>query len=185
MKRLPLSIALAALALGVPAGAAQAGIITLGNNSLASDCFGFAERRDGRQEALAICSRALQLEPLDAENRAATLVNRGVLRMIHQDLRGAEQDFDAAISLDASQSDAWLNKAFLRLRTGDGQAALPHLERAMTLGMRRPALVYFARGIAHEQSGNVQAAYADLNRARDMEPGWSMPEQALARYVVR
>lgn len=185
MKRLPLSLALASLALGVPTGAAQAGIVTLGNGSLASDCFGFAERRDGRPEALAICSRALQLEPLDKRNRAATLVNRGVLRMIHQDFRAAELDFDAAILLDSSQSDAWLNKAFLRLRTGDGSSALPHLERAMKLGMRRPALVYFARGIAHEQSGNVQAAFADLNRARDLEPGWSMPAQALTRYEVR
>jgi tetratricopeptide (TPR) repeat protein len=184
MKRLSLSLALAALAFGAPTGGAQAGIITLGNNSMAGDCFGFAERRDGRPEALAVCSRALQLEPLDSENRAATLVNRGVLRMIHKDLRGAERDFDAALALDPSQSDAWVNKGFLRLRTGDGQAALPYLERAMKLGMRRPALVYFARGIAHEQSGNVQAAYADLNRARDMEPGWSMPEQALTRYQV-
>ncbi|HUG45244.1 MAG TPA: hypothetical protein VMK31_01870 [Sphingomicrobium sp.] len=184
MKSPSLSLALAALALGLPAGAANAGIVTLGDNSMAGDCFDFAERGDSRMDALTICSRALKLEPLDTENRAATHVNRGVLRMIHQDYVAAERDFDTALALDPEQSDAWLNKGFLRLRHGDGAAALPYLERAMKLGMRRPALVYFARGIAHEQSGNLRAAYDDLRRAREMEPGWSMPEQALSRYQL-
>lgn len=179
-----LSLALAALSLGLPTASAQAGIITIADNSMAGDCYGFAERRDSRPEALAICSRALTMEPLDIENRAATLVNRGVIRMIHKDYSGAESDFDAAISLDPSSADAWLNKGFLRLRTGDGSAALPFLERAMQLQARRPALAYFARGIAYEQSGNFRAAYADLNRARDLEPGWTMPAEALSRYQV-
>lgn len=182
MKRLLL--ALAALPLGVPIASAEAAIVTIGNDTLAGDCYRFAERRDGRMDAVTTCSRALALEPLDSENRAATLVNRGVLRMLHGDYQAAETDFDAAIALDPTQSDAWLNKGFLRLRNGAGDAALPYLERAMSLEMRRPALAYFARGIAHEQSGNVRAAYADLNRAQDLEPGWSMPAQALARYQV-
>lgn len=181
MKALSLAVA---VTLGLPLAPAQAGIITIADNAMAADCYGFAERRDTRPEALAICSRALTMEPLDAENRAATLVNRGVIRMIHKDYSGAENDFDAAVALDPSQSDAWLNKGFLRLRTGDGSAALPFFEKALELQARRPALAYFARGIAHEQSGNFRAAYADLNRARDLEPGWTMPAEALSRYQV-
>ena len=182
MKRL--SLALAGVALGLPAASAQAGIITISDNSLAGDCYSFAEAGESRVEALSICSRSLQMEPLDAEDRASTLVNRGVVRMIRQDFAGAESDFNAAIALDPSQSDAWLNKGFLRLRTGDGDAALPFLEKALQLRARRPALAYFARGIAHEQSGNFRAAYSDLIRARDLEPGWSMPAQALERYQL-
>lgn len=178
-----LSLALAA-ALGTQTAPATAAVITIGDNSMAGDCYGFAEKRSSRPEALAICSRALTMEALDVDNRAATLVNRGVIRMIHKDYHGAESDFEAAIALDPAQSDAWLNKGFLRLRTGDGSAALPFLEKALQLRARRPALAYFARGIAHEQAGNVRAAYADLSRARELEPGWSMPEQALARYRV-
>lgn len=179
MNRLSLVLA---LALGLPATSATATVITVGN-PLAADCFTWAERRDQRPDALQTCSLALK-DALNAENRAATLVNRGVIRMIHSDVRGAEADFDAAIALRPNLSDAWLNKGFLRLRTGDGSAALPHLERALQLRTRRPALAYYARGIAHEQAGNMRAAYADLNRARDLEPGWSMPGQALARYTI-
>lgn len=176
-----LSLALAA-ALGIQAASATAAVITIGDNSMAGDCYGFAEKRSSRPEALAICSRALTMEALDVENRAATLVNRGVIRMIHQDLAGADADFNAALALRPSLSDAWLNKGFLRVRTGDGSNALPFIEKALELRARRPALAYFARGIAHEQAGNLRAAYADLNRARELEPGWPMPEQALARY---
>jgi len=176
-----LSLALA-MTLGLSAAPAIASIVTIGT-PLAQDCFTWAERRDARPDALDTCTRALR-EPLDLENRAATLVNRGVIRLIHNDLPGAEADFDAAIALRPNLSDAWLNKGFIRLRTGDGSAALPLLERALELRARRPALAYFARGIAHEQVGNVRAAYADLVRARDLEPGWSMPQQALARYSV-
>ena len=104
--------------------------------------------------------------------------------MLNGEHRSAERDFDAALALHPSQADAWLNKGFLRLRRGEGQAAMPFLERALALKARRPALAYFARGIAHEQSGNLRAAYSDLVRARELEPGWSMPVEALARYQV-
>jgi tetratricopeptide (TPR) repeat protein len=184
MKSLSLSLALAALSLGLPAASAQASIITITNTSMATACLGYAERRDRNPEALAVCTRALNFEALDTQNRSATLVNRGVLRMIHRDFRGAEKDFDDALAIDPAQSDAWLNKGFIRLQTGEGASALPYLERAMAVGIRRPALAYFARGIAHEQAGNVRAAFADLNRARDMEPGWAMPAEALTRYRV-
>lgn len=176
-----LSLALAA-ALGIPAASATAAVVTIGN-PLALDCYNWAERRDQRPDALDTCTRALK-EALDVDDRAATHVNRGVIRMIHRDLAGAEADFNAALALRPSLSDAWLNKGFLRVRTGDGSSALPFLERALQLRSRRPALAYYARGIAHEQAGNVRAAYADLVRARELEPGWSMPEQALARYSV-
>lgn len=176
-----LSLALAA-ALGIPAASATAAIVTIGN-PLALDCYTWAERRDPRPDALETCSRALK-EALDRDDRAATLVNRGVIRMIHRDFAGAEGDFDSALALRPALSDAWLNKGFLRVRTGDGSNALPFLEKALQLRARRPALAYYARGIAYEQTGNVRAAYADLTRARDLEPGWSMPEQALARYSV-
>jgi tetratricopeptide (TPR) repeat protein len=176
-----LSLALAAT-LGLPAASATASVVTIGN-PLALDCYNFAEQRDQRPDALDTCSRALK-EPLDLEDKAATLVNRGVIRMIHGDLGGAEADLDAAIALQPKLSDAWLNKGFLRLRSGDGSAALPLVEKALELRARRPALAYFARGIAHEQSGNVRAAYDDLSRARELEPGWSMPSQALERYQV-
>jgi hypothetical protein len=58
------------------------------------------------------------------------------------------------------------------------------IERAIQLRTRRPALAYYARGIVHEDMGEVRKAYADLIRARDLEPGWSDPVRELQRYRV-
>ena len=86
---------------------------------------------------------------------------------------------------DAKLPDAWLNKGFLRLREGKGQEALPLLQKGIDNGARRQALAYFARGVAYEQSGDYRSAYADLVKARHMEPGWALPGEWLAHYRVQ
>jgi tetratricopeptide (TPR) repeat protein len=116
---------------------------------------------------------------------ASTLVNRGVLHMIAGGFVEAERNFDSATAVDPTAADPWLNKAFLRLRQGNGSAALPLLERAMQLDADREALAYFARGLAYEQAGDFRAAYADLRRASRLDPDWDLPAQQLARYEVR
>lgn len=176
-----LALTMAAV-LGIQAGSAAAAVISLGT-PIAAECYHHARFGNDEIAALRTCSTALD-GSLDVENRAATHVNRGVIRMMRREFAGAEADFNAALTIDPQLPDAWLNKAFLRLRTGDGQAALPLLERALQLRPRRPALAYLARGLAHELSGNLRAAYADLIRARDLEPGWELPAEELSRYRV-
>ncbi len=39
--------------------------------------------------------------------------------------------------------------------------------------------------MAHEEAGNVKAAYADLRRAVALRPNWAEPKRDLARYRVR
>jgi hypothetical protein len=36
-----------------------------------------------------------------------------------------------------------------------------------------------------EDTGNLKQAYADLQRARDLEPKWALPGEELKRFVVR
>ena len=62
---------------------------------------------------------------------------------------------------------------------------LPMVEKALENGTRMPALAYFVRGVANEDSGNIAAAYHDLQRARQLDPNWSEPEIELRRYQVR
>jgi tetratricopeptide (TPR) repeat protein len=84
--------------------------------------------------------------------------------------------------MDARLSDAWLNKGFLRLRKGNGRDALPLLQKGIDNAPHRQALAIFARGVAYEQMGEYRLAYADLKRAHDLEPGWSLPSEYLASY---
>ena len=124
-------------------------------------------------------------EPLETDDRAATFVNRGILYKRRGQHAEAEADFDRALQLMPTLADAWLNKGFLHLAQGRGRTALPLIEKSLELRTRRPALALFARGIAHEQTGNLKAAYADLSRARQLEPAWDAPAEALERYRVR
>ena len=180
MKALILS---AAAFVAIPTAAFSASL-TLGG-PLAVHCYEAALTKDSTPEALQACNRALAEELLTTSDRAATLVNRGVLHMIAGGHAEAERNFDSAIATDPTAADPWLNKAFLRLRQGDGGAALQLLERAMELDANREALAYFARGLAHEQTGDFRSAYADLRRASNLDPDWDLPAQQLARYEVR
>ncbi|HVL79419.1 MAG TPA: hypothetical protein VM346_09060 [Sphingomicrobium sp.] len=183
MKYAILSAAAAAI-VAIPATSASAGTLTLGG-PLAVNCYEAALARYVSQPSMEACNRSLAEEPLNRRDRAATLVNRGILRMLGNQHGAADADFDSAIRLDSSAADPWLNKAFLRLKQGDASGALPLIDAAISRQARRQALALFARGLAHEQTGNYGAAYSDLMRARDLEPGWDMPAKALARYELR
>lgn len=173
----------AAALVAIPTAASSAGF-TLGG-PLAVHCYESALTRNATPESMQACERALAEEPLTAGDRAATLVNRGVLHMIGAGYAEADRSFDSALAVDPSSADAWLNKAFLRLRQGDGRAALPMLERALQLRSEREALAYYARGIAHEQMGEFGAAYTDLVRAQQLDPDWTLPARELTRYQRR
>ena len=179
MKSLTLFAGIATMALG--ASSASAAVVSLGG-PLSKNCYESALGRDGRDAAIEGCTRSLDEEGLDQRDRAATLVNRGILYMVQGNDPSAEADFNAAISLDGALSDAWLNKGFLRLRKGDGRGALPLLHKGIDNAPHRQALAIFARGVAYEQMGEYRLAYTDLKRAHDLEPGWSLPSEYLASY---
>lgn len=182
MRKLVLTAAF--LATVSPVSGAAGAILSIGG-PLSNLCYKSAVAGDGRSSALEGCTRALQEESLGPSDRAATYVNRGIVLMSGGRFGEADQDFDTALALRGNLPDGWLNKAFLRLRQGDGRGALPFLERAVDAGARNDAMVSFARGVAHEQMGDVGLAYAELVHARQLAPGWSLPREYLASYRPR
>lgn len=179
-----LILATAAAAAVIPLTSASAAVLTLGG-ALSHICYQAAVEGDGRASAIEGCNRALQEESLAAPDKAATFVNRGIVLMSGGHIREADADFDTALRLQQNLPDAWLNKGFLKLREGAGRDALPLIQRAMDEGAGNRALAAFARGVAHEQIGDLPAAYADLKRARELAPGWDLPRDYLASYHVR
>jgi tetratricopeptide (TPR) repeat protein len=167
----------------IPLTSANAAVLSVGG-PLSQNCYQAALTGDTRDQGVDSCTRALSEEPLGTRDRAGTLVNRGILQMIRGKDALADADFDAALRLDQSMPDGWLNKGFLRLRRGDGRGALPLLQSGIDRGARRQAQAIFARGVAYEQMGQFSSAYADLRRAVELEPGWSMPREYLANYRV-
>ena len=178
-----LALALGAAIACLPAAPVQGSIISVGN-SLAQSCFELARARQSSPSAIEACDRALTEEALSPDDRAATLVNRGIVHNLRREFGPAGRDFDAAIAMDASQPEAWLNKAILYVRQGRSASAMPLLERALALRTAKPALAYYMRALGHEAAGNVKAAYDDFIRARDLDPDWGDPVRQLQRYRV-
>lgn len=183
MKALVIVPAVAAVLANLSTSAGAA-VLTL-SGPLSTNCYRAAMSNDARAAAIDGCTRALQEEPLSASDRAATLVNRGIVYMSGGHSDSADADFNAALRLDSALSDGWLNKGFLRLRLGQGRDALPLIQKGIDTGAEGRALAIFARGVAHEQMGNFNAAYADLRLAQRLEPRWKLPRQYLASYQVR
>jgi len=181
MRTLTVAVGIACIML--PLSSASAAVLSVGG-PLSQNCYEAALAGDTRDQGIDSCTRALTEEPLATRDRAGTLVNRGILEMVRGKDALADTDFDAALRLDHNLADAWLNKGFLRLRRGDGRAALPLLQSGIDRGARRQAQAIFARGVAYEQMGQFNFAYADLKRAQELEPGWSMPREYLSDFQV-
>ena len=182
MKSLTLAAGVASLML--PLSATQSAVITVGG-PLSRLCYESALTHDDRRSALEGCTRALSEEGLSPGDRAGTYVNRGIIRMYQGHVVDADADFDAALALDRDLPDAWLNKGFLRIRSGNGRDALPLLQEGINRKPTRKALAIFARGVAYEQMGEFNSAYLDLKHAHGLEPRWALPSEYLARYQVR
>ena len=174
--------ATAALLTGV--APAQASVVVVGGG-YAQSCYRAAEARVIHIRALSDCDQALASEALDVHDRAGTHVNRGILKMIGGNLAEANRDFDAALSLDASEPEAWLNNAIASMNAGNSQAALPMVDKAIELNTLKPQIAYYVRGLAYEDTGNLKAAYSDLRRAQALAPNWREPSVELARYQVK
>jgi len=178
-----LSVLVVAAMAAVPASATAA-VLTVGGG-YGHSCYEAADAQDARSAAVQTCNQALTEEALSPEDRVATLVNRGIVHLRRIDLAQAEADFDAALAMNPTQAEAWLNKAILHARHGKSVDAMPMVQKALELKTNRPALAYFVRAMAYEESGNIRAAYNDLQRARRLEPNWAEPQIELKRFKVR
>ena len=180
MRTILLSATAALLFCAVPAAAS---VITMGS-SFAESCYRAAEARDARLISRDACNNALN-EPLTSHEIVGTHVNRGILFLVWGDFKRAHRDFDVALRMNPRQPEAWLNKAIAELKRGNSRAALPMVEKALAFGTQKPALAYFVRGAAHEDTGNIRRAYADLRKAASLAPHWKEPALELTRFEVR
>lgn len=158
--------------------------VTVIGSSSARLCYEAARSRQTSADAIARCDAAFD-EAISADDEVATYVNRGVLRVLRGDTGGAARDYDAALALDPDEPEAWLNKALLRLRQDQAGAAIPMFDAALNKRTGEPGMAHYGRAIAHEQLGNLPAAYADYRRATELSPEWEAPRTELARFQVR
>lgn len=182
MRMIP-SIAFAALAFLATAGVASAASSVYGPGP-AEECYRAALNGESNLEAVRICDIALSSFDLDLTDRAATLVNRGVIRLKRREPAQALADFDRAIAWRPTLGEAHVNRGAALILSGDLQGAVASIDRGLELGAEDAHEAYFNRGIAHERLDNLPAAYRDYRRAAELKPDWPLPQAELARFTV-
>jgi len=175
---------LVVLAIASIPSAASASVLTVGG-AYAYSCYQAADADGATIASVDACSKALAEEALTPQDRAATHVNRGILLLRRANLDRAEADFNSALKLNPNEAEAWLSKAILNARFGRSTDALPYVAKALENGTRKPAVAYFVRAMANEDSGKIAAAYQDFQRARTLDPKWAEPALELKRFQVR
>jgi tetratricopeptide (TPR) repeat protein len=163
------------------------GAVTVIGNSSARLCYEAAEARiSPARDSIATCDAALYGEGLSRDDRVATLVNRGILRMRGGAFDPAIADFDAAIADDPKQAEAYLDKGMALVRAGrDWESAVALFNTALEKRTRKPALAYYGRAVAQESRGRIKDAYLDYREASRLDPKWRDPQVELSRFSVR
>lgn len=166
------------------AGAAGASTLVIGGGA-AKDCADAA--LDGRSDMSSVttCTLALKTETLGFRDRARTYVNRGVLQLRQRNYDGAVRDFDAASEIDPHLGEAFVNRGAAYVGTSRFGEGLSQIDQGLALGVKDPEKAYFNRAVAHENLGDLTAAYRDFSRAAELAPAWNAPKDELARFTVK
>ena len=163
---------------------AQAQVFVLGDGP-ASACYQAAEFGTGATDnGFEVCSLALNTPGVSSRDRAATYVNRAVIRMRAGDFQGAYSDSNNSIGLVSSMGEAYVNRGAALLNLMRPMEALDSINQGVTLGSSRLHLVYYDRAAAKEILGDVRGAYADYRMSLQVKPDFALATEQLSRFQV-
>ncbi len=171
----------AALLCAAPAGAST---LIIGGG-VAKECADAAIEGRSDNASVTKCTLALETEILGFRDQARTYVNRGVLHLRQRDFDGAISDFNEASKIDPSLGEAYVNRGAAYVGSSRYGEGLVQIDQGLALGVKDPQKAYFNRGIAHENLGDVTAAYRDYSKAAELDPDWDAPKNELTRFTVK
>jgi len=162
---------------------AQAAVTVLGNG-VAHNCYQFAELGGNTSEGISDCNFALEQTTLSVKDRAATFVNRGILKSRSEDTQGALADYDQGLAMDADLGEAYVDRGAIMIVLRRYDDALTDIDKGISLGANRLQIAYYDRGIVDEALGNIRAAYEDYKKATEIKPDFTLATEQLARFRV-
>jgi tetratricopeptide (TPR) repeat protein len=174
---------LAVLALlAAPAAAAQ---VTVLGGGIARECYEATKFQTiSAADAERLCTRALELEAMNSANRAATLTNRGVVRMRQGKLDPALSDYNNAKRIRPQVGATYLNEGAAYILKGEFNSALDSLNRAIELDSDDLYAAFYNRAIAREQTGDVEGAYFDFLKSQELNPDFGLTRRQLERFTL-
>jgi tetratricopeptide (TPR) repeat protein len=109
--------------------------------------------------------RGLRLAPRNPSAHAL----RGFLLSAENNINGAKDSFETAISLDSALGDAWLGRGLCAIRQGHAEAGRRDLQVAAALEPNR-SIFHSYLGKAFSSLGEESKARKELDRAKALDP---------------
>ena len=98
--------------------------------------------------------------------------NRGYLRKMDNNLRGALEDFNRSIEIEPDFASTYCNRGVIRSMLNDKTGALTDIDKAIQLDSTF-ATAYNYRGVIHHYLGNYKQAVVDYGMAITCKPDFS------------
>jgi tetratricopeptide (TPR) repeat protein len=161
---------------------AKAVVIVVGGGA-GAQCYSTAEFGDPFA-AFDICTKALTNQDMSVRDRAATYINRSVVRLRVHDYNGAIADCDLSIARYPNLGEAYVNRGAALINLDMPKEAVDALDRAIKLGLDKVHLAYYNRGLAREKLNDPRGAYGDYKKALELDPTFTLAAQELRRFTV-
>jgi tetratricopeptide (TPR) repeat protein len=161
---------------------AASGEVLLAGDPHAQACQEAAKFGDFNGTGIDMCSLALAVSLLSNHDRAATLTDRGAIRMQHKQFALAKADFDAALALDPNLANAYADRGGALIAEKRYAEAIADIDRGLALNPDEPHKVWFNRAIADEGLKDLKTALADYQKALDLKPDWAPAKAEIARF---
>ena len=145
---------------GIAATPASAQNVTVFGNSDAQQCYVYTKlpSASGGED---YCNNALRFEGLSKKDRAATLVNRGIIYNRTRRFAQAFADFEEALAIDANLGEAYVNRGNTYIFQKDLQRAVDDYSKAIEVGTKDLHAAYYNRGLAYEGLNELDLAFTD------------------------
>lgn len=179
IRNLSMMVLLATALSGTAAFSAET-VIGGGN---AQSCYEGADKGLSPHEYIPLCNAALS-DVLSTSDRAATLINRGILKLANMQATGSLADFDAGLAIRGDMAEGYVDRGASLIMLKRYDEALADISKGISMNARRPQLAFYDRGLANEALGNIQAAYEDYKQAQTIDPEFVEPANELKRFHV-
>lgn len=181
----PALLAVGILACGACMPLTAQSVTVLSNGGDARNCSTYAEYASKDlflpSDAYDTCSRALDHGALSRDDRAATLVNRGIVQVSLRQYQQALEDYTAAMQLQPELPEAYVSRGNLWFLAENFDRAISDYDKSLSLRLSRAYVAFYNRGLAYERKGDSEKAIADFRQASQLQPTWSLPQQKIDR----
>ncbi len=162
-------------------------VTIIGDSEDAKECYYSAQLAVQMQSAsrseLTACSNALITQNLRIRDKAATLINRGIIYVALEEYQQAVKDYERAEKLYPEFGAIHVNRGNLFFLGESYDSAILEYNKALDIGLNQTYVAHLNRGMAYEKLGQLHKAEADYREAIALVPDWKVAQSKLDRVL--